>query len=116
MDFDVSFYDCYAAYDAALIPAPLRTIHLLNTPAGSSAGGMGCWVVTIDQYQLDGQIPTCGGYWFGGYSASTPFSAFYMSIQGDQWTGPPEGTTNSLYLWGTDFCARPAICNALRFN
>ena len=44
----VGFYDCYAACSSAALPAPTAAFNLVNVPAGSAVGSIGCWLITFD--------------------------------------------------------------------
>jgi len=46
----VGFYDCYAecANAGAGYPTPTAAFNLVNVPAGSAVGSIGCWLITFD--------------------------------------------------------------------
>ena len=175
----IGFYDCYAACSASALPAPTAAFNLVNVPAGTPTGGIGCWILTLDlanttlTFGLGGDcngtydnvastdsfawswtqsIPAtgsdagpivagdplgllssgCGGvgagttfpmagagagsgignldqfeatgaltgcFFFGGYSATNPFTAFYMQMEGDAGGGPADNS-GSAYCFG----------------
>ena len=47
--FDLSFINCYTACDGGgVFPQPIITYNVINVPAGTAAGGQGCWMLTFD--------------------------------------------------------------------
>ena len=62
---DIGFKDCYSACDnTGTLPQPDYAFSLLNVPAGTASGGLGCWTVTIsllNSSSFFGISPDCDG-------------------------------------------------------
>jgi len=54
-----------------------------NTTFAGAGAGPGTGIGILDQMEIGGGPTSPGCYWFGGYSAANPYSAFYLQLQGD---------------------------------
>lgn len=65
-----------------------------------AAPGAGTGIGVLDQMEIGNGPLTPGCYWFGGYSASNPYTTFYLQVQGENCSGGNPGNGNGLCYGG----------------
>lgn len=90
---------------------------LVNNSCGGVGGGTtfpgalagpGSGIGNLDQFEATTLGGTGGCFFFGGYSAANPYSAFYLQLQGDNGGGGPVNT-GTAYCFG-DGTGTPCPC------